>query len=76
MEFIDGVDGYRLLRRLRQENELLPLGVAVHIAYQVLTALESVHAATDPGGTPLGIIHTRRHPVEPLPVARRGGEAR
>ena len=39
MEFIDGVDGYRLLRRLRQENELLPLGVAVHIAHEVLEAL-------------------------------------
>jgi serine/threonine-protein kinase len=57
MEFIDGVDGYRLLRRLRQENELLPLGVAVHIAHEVLEALESVHAATDSGGAALGIIH-------------------
>jgi serine/threonine-protein kinase len=58
MEYIDGVDGYRLLRRLRQEGELLPIGVAVHIAREVLRALESVHAARDPSsGGSLGIVH-------------------
>lgn len=58
MEYIDGVDGYRLLRRLRQEAEFLPIGVAVYIAREVLRALESVHAATDPtSGGSLGIVH-------------------
>ena len=58
MEYIDGVDGYRLLRRLRQEGEFLPIGVAVHIAREVLRALESVHAALDPtSGGSLGIVH-------------------
>jgi serine/threonine-protein kinase len=58
MEYIDGVDGYRLLRRLRQEDELLPVGVAVYIAREVLRALESVHAARDPlSGGALGIVH-------------------
>ena len=58
MEYIDGVDGYRLLRRLRQDDELLPVGVAVFIARQVLRALESVHAALDPlSGGALGIVH-------------------
>jgi serine/threonine-protein kinase len=58
MEYIDGVDGYRLLRRLRQEGELLPVGIAIYIAREVLRALESVHAARDPthGGS-LGIVH-------------------
>jgi len=58
MEYIDGVDGYRLLRRLRQESEFLPVGVAVYVAREVLRALASVHAASDPtvGGT-LGIVH-------------------
>ena len=41
MEFIDGVDGYRLLRRLRQEDELLPIGVSVYVAREVLRALEA-----------------------------------
>lgn len=58
MEYIDGVDGYRLLRRLRQDDELLPVGVAVYIAREVLRALESVHAARDPlSGGALGIVH-------------------
>ena len=58
MEYIDGVDGYRLLRRLRQEDELLPVGVAVFVACEVLRALESVHAARDPSsGGSLGIVH-------------------
>jgi serine/threonine-protein kinase len=58
MEFIEGVDGYRLLRRLRQDSERLPVGVAVYVAREVLCALESVHAARDPliGGA-LGIVH-------------------
>jgi serine/threonine protein kinase len=57
MEFVDGVDGYRLLRRLRQEGRTLPIGQAVHITREVLRALTSVHAAKDEKGTPLGIIH-------------------
>jgi eukaryotic-like serine/threonine-protein kinase len=58
MEYIDGVDGYRLLRRLRQESEFLPVGVAVYVAREVLRALESVHAASDPSsGGSLGIVH-------------------
>ncbi len=57
MEYVDGVDGYRLLRKLRQEGELLPIGVAVYVAREVLRALESVHAATDPSGGSLGIVH-------------------
>jgi serine/threonine protein kinase len=58
MEYIDGVDGYRLLRRLRQDDELLPVGVAIYVAREVLRALESVHAARDPlSGGALGIVH-------------------
>ncbi len=57
MEYIEGADGYRLLRRLRQEDEYLPIGVAVYVAREVLRALESVHAARDPSGGSLGIVH-------------------
>lgn len=58
MEFIDGVDGYRLLRKLRQDGEFLPIGVAVFIAREILRALQSVHAARDPeSGGALGIVH-------------------
>ncbi|HWL85343.1 MAG TPA: serine/threonine-protein kinase, partial [Polyangiaceae bacterium] len=57
MEYVDGVDGYRLLRRFRNEGQTMPARVAVHIVAKVLAALQSVHSATDEAGTPLGIIH-------------------
>lgn len=57
MEYVDGVDAYRLLRRFRQEGRPVPVRLAVHVVRDVLEALQSVHSATDSGGTPLGIIH-------------------
>ncbi len=57
MEYVDGVDGYRLLRRLKQETQTLPVGIAVHIIREVLRALTSVHTAKDAQGRALGIIH-------------------
>jgi serine/threonine-protein kinase len=57
MEYVDGVDAYRLLRRFRQEGRPVPVRLAVHIVREVLAGLQSVHSATDSNGTPLGIIH-------------------
>ena len=57
MEYVDGVDGYRLLRRLKQEGRTLPVGIAVHIVTEVLRALSSVHTAKDEHGKAMGIIH-------------------
>jgi eukaryotic-like serine/threonine-protein kinase len=57
MEYVEGCDGYRLLRRLSQQQRLLSPRVAVYIAREVLRALASVHSAQDKSGVPLGIIH-------------------
>ncbi len=57
MEWVEGVDGYRLIRRTRQDGRSLPVPVAVHIAREVLLALDYVHSATDAAGTPLHIVH-------------------
>jgi len=57
MEYVDGVDGYRLLRRVKQEGRTLPVGLSVHIVREVLRALASVHTAKDEQGRALGIIH-------------------
>jgi serine/threonine protein kinase len=57
MEYVDGVDGYRLLRRVKQEGRTLPVGIAVHVLREVLRALASVHTAKDDQGRALGIIH-------------------
>jgi eukaryotic-like serine/threonine-protein kinase len=57
MEYVDGCDCFRLLRRLKQDDLELPVGMAVFIACEVLRGLESVHDARDADGAPLGIIH-------------------
>src|SRR5262249_44454129 len=57
MEYVDGCDCYRLLRRLKQEGQKMPIPLAIHVACEVLRGLESVHGALDRRGTPLGIIH-------------------
>jgi eukaryotic-like serine/threonine-protein kinase len=57
MEYVDGCDFYRLLRRTKQEGQNLPVRLCVFIACEVLRGLESVHGALDKNGVPLGIIH-------------------
>jgi eukaryotic-like serine/threonine-protein kinase len=57
MEYVDGCDLYRLLRRTKQEGQSLPVRLCVFIICEVLRGLESVHGALDKSGVPLGIIH-------------------
>jgi serine/threonine-protein kinase len=57
MEFVDGCDLYRLLRRTTGHGRKMPPGVAAYVARQVLAGLGSVHAARDPAGQPMGIVH-------------------
>ncbi len=57
MEWVDGCDLFRLLRRLSNAGRQLGRGVAVHAAGELLRALESVHGARDGAGQPMMIIH-------------------
>lgn len=57
MEYVDGVDLYRLLRRAEAEQRRVPTGLAVFIARRLLAALGAVHSARDPSGQPYGIVH-------------------
>jgi hypothetical protein len=57
MEYVDGVDAYRLLRRCEAERREIPPGLAVHIARRVAAALGSVHEARDENGEALNIVH-------------------
>jgi eukaryotic-like serine/threonine-protein kinase len=57
IEYVEGVDLYRLLRRQVHNGQLLPLHVAIHLTRELLRALESVHGARDATGAPLGIVH-------------------
>jgi len=57
MEYVEGVDAHRLLRRIKQDGNAMPIPVAVFIAHEVLRGLASVHGAKDAEGRPLGIVH-------------------
>ncbi len=57
MEYVEGVDLYRLLGRLDAEKRSLSVGVAAFVARRVAEALAAVHAAHDGHGQPLGIVH-------------------
>jgi len=57
MEYVDGVDLYRLLRRVDAEQRKFPPGLAAFIARRVASALAAVHAAHDAEGNALHIVH-------------------
>lgn len=57
MEYIDGCDLFRLLRRLANDGRALSPSVSTYVAREILSALESVHNARDANGNLLGIIH-------------------
>ncbi len=57
MEYVEGVDLYRLLGRLDAEAKALPVAVAAFVARRIAQALSAVHAARDVRGQPLGIVH-------------------
>ncbi len=57
MEYVEGVDLYRLLRRAETEQRRIPPELASHIVLNVAEALVAVHSATDAQGLPLGLVH-------------------
>jgi len=57
LEYVDGVDLYRLLRRAESEQRRFPPGLAAHIAREVAEALTAVHGARDNEGNVLHIVH-------------------
>jgi eukaryotic-like serine/threonine-protein kinase len=57
LEYVDGVDLYRLLRRAESEQRRFPPGLAAHIAREVADALAAVHGARDSDGNGLHIVH-------------------
>jgi serine/threonine-protein kinase len=57
MEYVEGLDLYRMLRRLDADDRDLPTEISILIARQIAAALEAVHAATDDSGRTLKIVH-------------------
>ncbi|NLN62365.1 MAG: serine/threonine protein kinase [Myxococcales bacterium] len=70
MEFVDGLDCWRLLRRLENTIEdIVP--IAVHIVRRVLDALEYAHNMKDVNGRPLHVVHRDLSPSN-IYVSRQG----
>ena len=57
MEYVNGVDAYRLLRRAQTEQRPIPPDVAIYITHEVCSALACVHTAVDDTGHPLAVVH-------------------
>jgi serine/threonine-protein kinase len=57
MEYVDGVDAYRLMRRAQIDADPVPVPVAVYIARELCAALACVHCAVDDTGRPLAVVH-------------------
>src|SRR5688572_5185570 len=57
MEFVDGADLYKLLRRASERNIPTPVDVAAYIAKEMATGLDYAHRKRDMVGRPLGIVH-------------------
>ncbi len=71
MELVDGPDVLTLLRGCARARRKMPPELAVHIAHEVLDALDFAHEATDDEGRPLGVVHRDISPGNIL-VSRRG----
>jgi len=54
MEYIDGVDGWRLIRH----GSPLGVPVSLYILREVLKGLDFVHSFRDLNGRPMGIVHS------------------
>ncbi len=57
MEYVDGVDLGRVLRRLKAQGQGMPLAAALYIAAQVAHGLHAAHDLRDETGEAQGVIH-------------------
>ncbi len=71
LEYVPGVDLWRLVRHLTQTGSRLPLDHTIFIACELLTGLHAVHEAGDLSGKPLGIVHRDVSPSNVL-LSREG----
>ncbi len=71
MEFVDGTNCAKAVRKAAAKSETVPLDAALHVVLSVLRGLEYAHAAVDLDGVPLGLVHRDVSPGNIL-MARSG----
>ncbi len=62
MEYVDGLDVYRMVGRARAAGVEIPCAVAAYVAAEVAAGADYAHNRRDERGVPLGIIHRDLNP--------------
>ncbi|HSS02755.1 MAG TPA: protein kinase [Kofleriaceae bacterium] len=57
MEYVDGADLYKILRRASEQDREMPLDVCAFIGKEISSALDHAHRKRDHTGKSLGIVH-------------------
>ncbi len=57
MEYVDGVDLYKLLRRSSELDRVFPIALCAFIGKEVASGLDYAHRKRDHNGRPLRIVH-------------------
>src|SRR5437773_9744822 len=57
MEYVDGADLYKILRRGSEHDQDVPLDVCAFVGKEVATGLDYAHRKKDIGGVSMGIVH-------------------
>jgi serine/threonine protein kinase len=57
MEYVDGADLYKILRRASEQDVEMPLDVCAFIGKEISSALDHAHRKRDHTGKSLGIVH-------------------
>jgi serine/threonine-protein kinase len=71
LEFVDGMDALGLLRACAHKRQRMPVRLAVHIAAEVLDALDFAHVKTGPDGRLMHVVHRDVSPSN-IFISRRG----
>jgi eukaryotic-like serine/threonine-protein kinase len=62
MDWVEGLDLRRLLRRLRATSSWMPVSAAIELTVQILDGLQHAHTRRGDRGEPLPIIHRDLNP--------------
>jgi serine/threonine protein kinase len=57
MEYVDGADLYKILRRASEQDLAMPLDVCAFVGKEISSALDHAHRKRDHTGKSLGIVH-------------------
>jgi serine/threonine protein kinase len=57
MEYIDGPDWHRVLKRMREQQRYAPIPITLHVLAETCAALHFAHSILSSDGKPLQLVH-------------------